>query len=73
MLIFLNVIQTFEFPSDFFHTPCSFWLTYTFLLKTHNEESDSMEESRTDDAVYAPELLPKESPGPLALSVGRAK
>ncbi|NXS79085.1 ZWILC protein, partial [Erpornis zantholeuca] len=36
-------------------------------------ESDSMEESRTDDAVYAPELLPKESPGPLPLSVGRAK
>ncbi|NXH56385.1 ZWILC protein, partial [Rhabdornis inornatus] len=36
-------------------------------------ESDSMEESRTDDAVYASEVLPKESPGALGLSVGRAK
>ncbi|NWT52112.1 ZWILC protein, partial [Erythrocercus mccallii] len=36
-------------------------------------ESNSMEESRTDDAVYASEVLPKESPEALALSVGRAK
>ncbi|NXR57630.1 ZWILC protein, partial [Rhadina sibilatrix] len=36
-------------------------------------ESDSMEESRTDDAVCASEALPKESTGALALSVGRAK
>ncbi|NXS22452.1 ZWILC protein, partial [Mystacornis crossleyi] len=46
---------------------------YILQKATHNEESDSMEESRTDDAVYAPELLPKESPRPRALSVGRAK
>ncbi|NXP40356.1 ZWILC protein, partial [Leiothrix lutea] len=37
------------------------------------QESNSMEESTTDDAVYASEVLPKESPGTLALSVGRAK
>lgn len=48
-------------------------LIYTFLLKMHNEESDSMEESRTEDAVYTSEVLPKENPGALALSVGRAK
>ncbi|NXA96657.1 ZWILC protein, partial [Melanocharis versteri] len=46
---------------------------YILQKATHNEESDSMEESRADDAVYASEVLPKESPGPLALSVGRAK
>ncbi|NXE60585.1 ZWILC protein, partial [Calcarius ornatus] len=46
---------------------------YILQKATHNEESDSMEESRTDDAVYASEVLPKESPGALALSVGRAK
>ncbi|NWH86380.1 ZWILC protein, partial [Aegithalos caudatus] len=36
-------------------------------------ESNSLEESRTDDAVYASEVLPKESPGNQALSVARAK
>ncbi|NXH42970.1 ZWILC protein, partial [Dicaeum eximium] len=46
---------------------------YILQKATHNEESDSMEESRTDDAVYASEVLPKESPRALALSVGRAK
>ncbi|NWY96651.1 ZWILC protein, partial [Loxia curvirostra] len=46
---------------------------YILQKATHSEESDSMEESRTDDAVYASEVLPKESPGALALSVGRAK
>ncbi|TRZ23631.1 hypothetical protein HGM15179_003430 [Zosterops borbonicus] len=55
----------------------SFWngssAVYILQKATHNEESNSMEESRTDDAVYASEVLPKESPGALALSVGRAK
>ncbi|NXO84475.1 ZWILC protein, partial [Sitta europaea] len=46
---------------------------YILQKATHNEESNSMEESRTDDAVYASEVLPKESPGALALSVRRAK
>ncbi|NWT68555.1 ZWILC protein, partial [Prunella himalayana] len=46
---------------------------YILQKATHHEESDSMEESRADDAVYASEVLPKESPGALALSVGRAK
>ncbi|NXK59509.1 ZWILC protein, partial [Sylvietta virens] len=46
---------------------------YILQKATHNEESNSMEESITDDAVYASEVLPKESPGALALSVGRAK
>ncbi|NWX55314.1 ZWILC protein, partial [Promerops cafer] len=46
---------------------------YILQKATHTEESNSMEESRTDDAVYASEVLPKESPGALALSVGRAK
>ncbi|XP_066052208.1 protein zwilch homolog isoform X1 [Chamaea fasciata] len=46
---------------------------YILQKATHNEESNSMEESRTEDAVYASEVLPKESPGTLALSVGRAK
>ncbi|NWH41027.1 ZWILC protein, partial [Chloropsis hardwickii] len=46
---------------------------YILQKATHTEESDSMEESRTDDAVYASEVLPKESPGALALSVARAK
>ncbi|CAN8187345.1 unnamed protein product [Coccothraustes coccothraustes] len=46
---------------------------YILQKATHSEESDSMEESRTDDAVYASEVLPKETPGALALSVGRAK
>ncbi|NXO73192.1 ZWILC protein, partial [Phainopepla nitens] len=40
---------------------------------THNKESDSMEESRADDAVYASEVLPKERPAAQALPVGRAK
>ncbi|NXN80103.1 ZWILC protein, partial [Bombycilla garrulus] len=42
---------------------------------THNKESDTLEESRADDdnAVYASEVLPKETPGALALPVGRAK
>ncbi|NXW81386.1 ZWILC protein, partial [Hirundo rustica] len=46
---------------------------YILQKAAHHEESNSMEESRTDDAVYASEVLPKESPGALALSVGRAK
>ncbi|NXM87316.1 ZWILC protein, partial [Oenanthe oenanthe] len=46
---------------------------YILQKATHNKESDSMEESRTDDDVYASEVLPKETPGALALSVGRAK
>ncbi|XP_063269115.1 protein zwilch homolog [Prinia subflava] len=46
---------------------------YILQKATHSEESNSMEESRMDDAVYASEVLPKESPGALALSVGRAK
>ncbi|NWV69168.1 ZWILC protein, partial [Malurus elegans] len=46
---------------------------YILQKATHNEENDSVEESRTDDVVYASELLPKERAGPLALSVGRAK
>ncbi|NXO43303.1 ZWILC protein, partial [Locustella ochotensis] len=54
-----------------------FWSgsTAVYILQraTHNEESNSMEESRADDAVYASEVLPKESPRALALSVGRAK
>ncbi|NXY31745.1 ZWILC protein, partial [Pomatorhinus ruficollis] len=55
----------------------NFWngssAVYILQKATHNEESNSMEESRTDDAVYASEVLPKESAGGLALSVGRAK
>ncbi|XP_021408301.2 protein zwilch homolog [Lonchura striata] len=46
---------------------------YILQKATHNEESDSLEESRADDAVYASEVLPKQNPGALALSVGRAK
>ncbi|NXE93410.1 ZWILC protein, partial [Menura novaehollandiae] len=46
---------------------------YILQKATHNEESDSMEESNTDGAVYASELLLKETPGPLPLSVQRAK
>uniref|UniRef100_A0A8C0EV89 Protein zwilch n=1 Tax=Bubo bubo TaxID=30461 RepID=A0A8C0EV89_BUBBB len=44
-----------------------------YLFERHNEESDPMEESKMDDAVYGSELLPKESSGPVALSVSRAK
>lgn len=57
-------------PIKYFHIFC---LTCAFLLKQHNEESDSMEESKPDDAIYASELLPKESSAPVALSVRRAK
>ncbi|NWZ68858.1 ZWILC protein, partial [Acrocephalus arundinaceus] len=46
---------------------------YILQKAIHNEESSSMEESRIEDAVCASEVLPKESPGALALSVGRAK
>ncbi|KAM6352400.1 protein zwilch homolog isoform 4-T7 [Alca torda] len=42
-------------------------------VSTHNEESDPVEESKPDDTSYALELLPKESSGPVALSVRRAK
>ncbi|XP_030353058.1 protein zwilch homolog isoform X4 [Strigops habroptila] len=37
------------------------------------EESGSIEESKPDDSIYASELLPKESSGPVALSFRRAK
>ncbi|NWQ68285.1 ZWILC protein, partial [Neopipo cinnamomea] len=37
------------------------------------EESDSVEESKADEALSRSELLPKDGPGPAALSVGRAK
>ncbi|KAM6246384.1 protein zwilch homolog isoform 1-T1 [Spheniscus humboldti] len=54
-----------------------FWngnnMMYILQKAQHNEESDPMEESKTDDAIYASELLPKESSGPVALSVRRAK
>ncbi|NWU89806.1 ZWILC protein, partial [Upupa epops] len=47
---------------------------YILQKARQHEESDPMGESRTDDAVYdSSELLPKESCGPMALSVGRAK
>ncbi|NXF01026.1 ZWILC protein, partial [Smithornis capensis] len=46
---------------------------YILQKAVNNEESDSMEESKPEEALFAPELLPKESPGPAALSVGRAK
>ncbi|NXS60683.1 ZWILC protein, partial [Brachypteracias leptosomus] len=46
-----------------------------FILQkaSHNEESSSMEESQLEDALDSSELLPKESSGPVALSVRRAK
>ncbi|KFW65341.1 Protein zwilch, partial [Pygoscelis adeliae] len=54
-----------------------FWngnnMMYILQKARHNEESDPMEESKPDDAIYASELLPKESSGPVALSVRRAK
>ncbi|XP_054692857.1 protein zwilch homolog isoform X2 [Grus americana] len=54
-----------------------FWngsdMIYILQKARHNEESDPMEESKTDDAFYASELLPRESSGPVALSVRRAK
>ncbi|NWY59352.1 ZWILC protein, partial [Chionis minor] len=48
-------------------------MIYVLQKARHNEENDLMEESKTDDALYASELLPKESSGPVALSVRRAK
>ncbi|NWS69206.1 ZWILC protein, partial [Crotophaga sulcirostris] len=39
----------------------------------HNEESDLMEESKTDEDIYASEFLPKESSGSVALPFRRAK
>ncbi|NWQ95194.1 ZWILC protein, partial [Burhinus bistriatus] len=54
-----------------------FWngnnMLYILQKARHNEESDLVEESKPDDAIYASELLPKESSGPVALSVRRAK
>ncbi|NXS90734.1 ZWILC protein, partial [Jacana jacana] len=46
---------------------------YVLQKARPNEESDSMEESKLDDAIYASELLPKESSGPVALPYRRAK
>ncbi|NWR83661.1 ZWILC protein, partial [Furnarius figulus] len=46
---------------------------YILQKATRSEESDSLEESETEEALSPSELLPKESPGPAALSVGRAK
>ncbi|NXD78533.1 ZWILC protein, partial [Halcyon senegalensis] len=54
-----------------------FWngsdVIYILQKARHNEESDSLEESKSDDALYSSELLPMEGSGPLALSVRRAK
>ncbi|KAM6058868.1 protein zwilch homolog isoform 1-T2 [Chlamydotis macqueenii] len=54
-----------------------FWngnhMIYVLQKARHNEESDPLEESKPDDAIYASELLPKESSGLVALSVRRAK
>ncbi|KFV46711.1 Protein zwilch [Gavia stellata] len=54
-----------------------FWngnnMMYILQKARCNEESDPMEESKLDDGIYASELLPKESSGPVALSVSRAK
>ncbi|XP_037251118.1 protein zwilch homolog isoform X1 [Falco biarmicus] len=54
-----------------------FWngksMIYILQKARHNEEGDPMEKSKTDDAIYASELSPKESSGPVALSVSRAK
>ncbi|KFV69917.1 Protein zwilch, partial [Dryobates pubescens] len=54
-----------------------FWngsdIVYILQKARHNEESDSLEVSKTDDDIYASELLPKESSGPVSLSVRRAK
>ncbi|KFV52360.1 Protein zwilch, partial [Tyto alba] len=46
---------------------------YILQKARHNEESDLMEESKMDEALYASELLPTESSRPVALSVRRAK
>ncbi|KAM9275766.1 protein zwilch homolog isoform 2-T2 [Morus bassanus] len=48
-------------------------MIYILQKARHNDESDPAEESKADDAIYASELLPKESSGPVALSVRRAK
>ncbi|XP_010009881.1 PREDICTED: protein zwilch homolog [Nestor notabilis] len=48
-------------------------MIYILQKAKPNEESDSMEESKTDDGIYASELLSEESSGPVALSVRRAK
>ncbi|XP_009565894.2 protein zwilch homolog isoform X1 [Cuculus canorus] len=48
-------------------------MLYVLQKAQHNEDSDQMEESETDGAVYASELLPKESSGPVALPFRRAK
>ncbi|NWR63612.1 ZWILC protein, partial [Bucorvus abyssinicus] len=54
-----------------------FWngndVIYILQKARHDEDSDPMEESKPDDAIYASELLPKERSGPVALSVRRAK
>ncbi|NXY73776.1 ZWILC protein, partial [Glareola pratincola] len=54
-----------------------FWngsnMIYILQKARHNEESDPVEESKSGDTSYALELLPKESSGPVALSVKRAK
>ncbi|NXX93052.1 ZWILC protein, partial [Centropus bengalensis] len=54
-----------------------FWngnsLLYILQKAQHNEESDPMEEPKPDEAIYASELLPKESSGPVALPFRRAK
>uniref|UniRef100_A0A8B9QG47 Protein zwilch n=1 Tax=Apteryx owenii TaxID=8824 RepID=A0A8B9QG47_APTOW len=54
-----------------------FWngnnMIYILQKAGHNEESDLMEESKADDAIYESELLQKESSGPVPLSVRRAK
>ncbi|XP_009982052.1 PREDICTED: protein zwilch homolog [Tauraco erythrolophus] len=48
-------------------------MTYVLQKARHNEESDPLEESKIEDAVNISELLPRESSGPVALSVRRAK
>ncbi|NWW52733.1 ZWILC protein, partial [Pedionomus torquatus] len=54
-----------------------FWngnsMIYILQKARHDEESDPMEESKTDDGIYASELLPREGSGPVALSYRRAK
>ncbi|NXT35943.1 ZWILC protein, partial [Pelecanoides urinatrix] len=54
-----------------------FWngnnMMYILQKARHNEESGQMEESKAEDAIYASELSPKETSGPVALSVRRAK
>ncbi|NWH82039.1 ZWILC protein, partial [Piaya cayana] len=46
---------------------------YILQKAQHNEESDQMEESKSDEAIYASELSPKEDSGPMALPFRRAK